>query len=70
MAMNLDALLRIKANVLGEEAIRRLGIQFKRETGGKELTRKNLELIVARMRIGGRLLLGGACAKMTTLPLA
>ena len=50
------------------QMIRRLGIQFIRETRGATLVRKNLELIVARMRYGGRMLLGGAVAKMTNLP--
>jgi HK97 family phage major capsid protein len=39
---------------------RRLGLNVRVETGGKELARANLTLIVVRMRWGGQLELGGA----------
>jgi HK97 family phage major capsid protein len=41
---------------------RRTGLNVRIETGGKELARKNLTLVVVRMRFGGRLELGGAGA--------
>jgi HK97 family phage major capsid protein len=44
---------------------RRLGTQVKVERGGKELSLKNLTLIVVRMRYGGQLTSGGAAAIMT-----
>ena len=45
---------------------RRLGMSVRIETGGKELARKNMSLIVVRMRFGGQLELGGSCAITTT----
>lgn len=41
---------------------RRLGLNVRVETGGKELARKNLTLITVRARYGGQLELGGAGA--------
>jgi len=43
---------------------RRLGLNIRVETGGKELAQKNLKLIVVRMRFGGQLEQGGAAAKI------
>jgi HK97 family phage major capsid protein len=48
--------------------IRRLGLSVKIETGGKELSLKNLQLIVVRMRYGGQVEQGGAVALMTDAP--
>lgn len=42
---------------------RRLGLNVRVETGGKELAQKNLSLVVVRMRYGGQLEQGGAAAK-------
>lgn len=44
---------------------RRLGMQVRIETGGRQLALSNTRLIVVRMRYGGQLELGGACARMT-----
>lgn len=44
---------------------RRQGMEVKVETGGKELTQKNLKLIVIRMRVGGQIELGGAVAQIS-----
>ena len=44
---------------------RRLGLNIRVETGGKELAQKNLKLVVVRMRFGGQLEQGGAAAKIT-----
>jgi HK97 family phage major capsid protein len=43
---------------------RRLGMQIRIETGGKELARRNQRLIVLRARFGGQMELGGALATM------
>ena len=43
---------------------RRLGLNIRVETGGKELAQKNLKLVVVRMRFGGQLEQGGAAAKI------
>lgn len=47
---------------------RRLGLTVKVESGGKDLTQRNVRLIVVRMRYGGRPELGGSTALMTTAP--
>jgi HK97 family phage major capsid protein len=47
---------------------RRQGLETAWETGGKELKLKNLALLVARGRFGGRISLPGAVAVMTALP--
>jgi HK97 family phage major capsid protein len=47
---------------------RRLGLTVKVETGGKDLSLRNVRLIVVRMRYGGRVELGGATSLMTTAP--
>lgn len=47
---------------------RRLGMQVKVETAGKELSLKNLKLIVVRLRYGGRLELGGSTAIIVDAP--
>lgn len=44
---------------------RRLGMTVKFETGGKELSRRNVGLLIVRARFGGRLIDGNACSKMT-----
>lgn len=43
---------------------RRLGMQVRIETGGRQLALSNTRLIVVRMRYGGQLELGGAAALM------
>jgi HK97 family phage major capsid protein len=43
---------------------RRLGLNIRVETAGRSLALTNTKLIVLRMRYGGRLTLGGACAVM------
>ena len=53
------------ANLRYYRMYRRLGLNVRVETGGKELARKNQKLIVVRMRWGGQLELGGAAAKIT-----
>lgn len=58
------------ANLGHYRMYRRAGMSVKVETGGNELVRKNLMLIVCRMRYGGKLELGGAAAKMTDGQLA
>lgn len=44
---------------------RRLGMTVKFETGGKELSRKNLGLLIVRARFGGRLVDSNSTSKMT-----
>jgi hypothetical protein len=47
---------------------RRLGLNVKVESNGKDLTLRNVRLIVCRMRWGGRVELGGSTSLMTTAP--
>ena len=47
---------------------RRLGMQIKVVENDKELARKNMRLIVLRMRWGGKMELGGAAAIVSDLP--
>ena len=58
MAMNLDALLRIKANVLGEEAIRRLGNSLQGLVGQAKNANRSLATISDGFRGLNGLLLG------------
>ena len=51
------------ANLRHYRMYRRLGLNIRVESGGKELATKNLSLIVVRMRYGGQLEQGGAAAK-------
>lgn len=44
---------------------RRMGMTVRFEVGGKELSRKNLGLLIVRARFGGRLIDPNACSKMT-----
>jgi HK97 family phage major capsid protein len=46
---------------------RRLGMQVRVETGGRQLALSNTRLIVVRMRYGGQLSIGGAAALMKDL---
>lgn len=55
-------------NIAYYRLYRRLGLTVKVETGGKELSLKNLKLIVVRMRYGGQIEQGGAVAIMTDAP--
>lgn len=48
---------------------RRRGLQIRVETAGETLARNNSMLVVARMRYGGKLTLGGAAGIMTDAPL-
>ena len=48
---------------------RRRGMQIRVETAGQTLGLKNTMMVIARMRFGGKLTLGGAAAKMTDAPL-
>lgn len=50
------------ANLRYYRMYRRLGLNIRVETGGKELAQKNLKLVVVRMRFGGQLEQGGAAA--------
>jgi len=52
------------ANLKHYRMYRRLGLNIRVETGGKELARKNQSLVVVRMRYGGKLEQGGAAAKI------
>lgn len=46
---------------------RRQGFEVRVETGGKELARKNQQLIIVRARYGGKMTLGGAVAVCTDM---
>jgi HK97 family phage major capsid protein len=62
---NVDNRDMVFANLRYYRMYRRLGLNVRVETGGKELARANQKLVVVRMRWGGQLELGGACAKIT-----
>jgi HK97 family phage major capsid protein len=47
---------------------RRLGLTVKVEAGGKDLSLRNVRLIICRMRWGGRVELGGSTALMVSAP--
>jgi len=53
------------ANLRYYRMYRRLGLNVRVESGGKELAQKNLKLVVVRMRFGGQLEQAGAAAKST-----
>lgn len=55
------------ANMRGYRMYRRLGLYFELVTTGVTLTLANTKLLFARARFGGKLTLGGYCAKMTNL---
>jgi HK97 family phage major capsid protein len=55
------------ANLRGYRLYRRLGLYFELITTGQTLTLANEKLLFARARFGGKLTLGGYCAKMTSL---
>jgi HK97 family phage major capsid protein len=55
------------ANLAHYRMYRRMGMTVRVETGGKELARANLALIVVRGRFGGQLELGGYAAVSTTM---
>lgn len=52
------------ANLRKYRMYRRLGMQVRVETGGRQLALTNTRLIVVRMRYGGQLSIGGAAALM------
>jgi HK97 family phage major capsid protein len=52
------------ANLRKYVMYRRLGMQVRVETGGRQLALSNTRLIVVRMRYGGQLSIGGAAALM------
>ena len=54
-------------NLRGYRLYRRLGLYFELITTGQTLTLANEKLLFARARFGGKLTLGGYCAKMTSL---
>jgi HK97 family phage major capsid protein len=55
-------------NLAYYQMYRRLGLNIKVEMGGKELSLKNVKLIVCRMRYGGQVSQGGAVAIMSDMP--
>lgn len=55
------------ANLRHYRMYRRLGLNIRVETGGKELATKNLSLIVVRMRYGGKMEQGGAASVSTDM---
>ena len=56
------------ANLGYYRMLRRLGLQVKVDSAGKENTLKNQQLIVVRMRYGGQMEFGGAVAIMADVP--
>ena len=55
------------ANLRHYRMYRRLGLNIRVESGGKELATKNLSLIVVRMRYGGQMEQGGAASISTDM---